>query len=66
LLGGAADGAEESDWLYGDWTSKNAALGDVAVDFLANLERKFEQQAVVIVVCALVKDRALVWVDLVG
>ena len=52
LLGGTANGAQEGDWNYRDWTSEDTALGDVTVDFLANLERESEQQTVIIVVCA--------------
>jgi len=55
LLGGAANGAEEGDWRYRDWASENTALGDVAVDFLPDLERESEQQAVIIFVRAHLK-----------
>lgn len=65
MLSGTANGAQEGDWHYRDWTSEDTALGDVTVDFRANLERKSEEQTVVVVVCAAVEGPALMCVGLV-
>lgn len=49
---------------YGDWASENATSCDVIVEFLADFEREFEKQTVIVVVCAPVRAPALMRVDL--